>query len=78
MVVISSIIAMLSMITIPSILRARQNAQANATKAELRTAFTGISMYYLEKSMYPKTWEDLKLYLPIDKFKYKYILNPNL
>ena len=78
LMIIVSIIGMVSMIAIPNILRARVEAENTKTKAELRTAYTGISMYLLEKSKYPKTWEDLKLYLPINKFKDKYELNPNL
>ena len=66
---------MVSMIAIPSVLVARIEAKNTKTKAELRTAYTGISMYLLEKSEYPKTWDDLELYLPIKKFENKYELN---
>jgi len=78
LVIIASIIALVFSITIPSVVRARQEADESKIEAELRTAYTGISMYYLEKSKYPKTWNDLELYLPINKYKDKYELNPNL
>ena len=78
LVIIVLIIGMLSIMAIPSILRARQEAEDTKIKTELRTAYTGISLYYLEKSEYPKTWNDLALYLPINKYIDKYELNPNL
>jgi len=78
LLIIVAIIGLLSVIAIPSIIRARENAENSKIEAELRTAYTGISMYYLQKSEYPKTWDDLALYLPISKYKNKYALNTEL
>lgn len=78
LLIIVFIISMIAMMSIPCILRARVEATNTKTKAELRTAYTGISMYLLERNEYPKTWEDLRFYLSINKFKNKYELNPNL
>lgn len=78
LLIIVFIIGLLSAIAIPSIIRARENAENSKIKSELRSAYTGISMYYLEKSEYPKTWDDLALYLPISTYKDKYQLNTEL
>jgi len=77
-IILVAIIAMLSAIAMPNLVRARQEADESKIKAELRTIYTGVSLYLLDESKYPKTWEDLALYLPIEKFIDKYEINPNL
>lgn len=77
--IVLSIIALLVAITVPNLLRIRQEANESKIKAELKTIHSGISIYYLEKSTYPKSFNDLKGYLNnLDYFSDKFELNTDL
>lgn len=77
LLVIIAIICLLSAIAIPSILRARQEAESANEQAELKTLYTTLIMYQGNKGEFPKSWDDLETYLDVLRYKDKYEINPN-
>ena len=69
------IIALLAMIAIPSVARARQNAEDAKTQKELQSIFTAMVMFQTQNNRYPTSLVELRPYITIDETKYE--LNPN-
>ena len=76
--IVVSIIVLLASITIPNIIRVREEAKIAKVLKELGSIGTAITLYEFEKGKSPKTWDDLKLYININKLKNNYEWNSNL
>ena len=70
-----AILALLAMIAIPSLARARQNAEDAKTQKELQSIYTAIVMFQTQNNRYPTSLVELRPYITIDETKYE--LNPS-
>ena len=75
LMLVVGIIALLAMIAIPSVARARQNAEDAKTQKELQSIFTAMVMFQTQNNRYPTSLVELRPYITIDETKYE--LNPN-
>ena len=73
--VVVAIISLLAMIAVPSVARARQNAEDAKTQKELQSIYTAIVMFHTQNGHEPTSWAELRPYITIDETKYE--LNPN-
>ena len=70
-----ALLALLAMIAIPSVARARQNAEDAKTQKELQSIYTAAVTFQVQNNRYPTSWTELRPYITVDESKYE--LNPN-
>lgn len=76
--IVVAIIAVISAITLPSLLRMREDTIQAREQADLAALYKAIMMYYNINRAYPKTLQDLKGYIEISKFEGRFEINPSL
>lgn len=77
MMIVVAIVATLTAIGLVNNQRVWLQVQENKMVAELKSIYTAINMYELEKGESPNTWEDLRMYITkdVDILKEEYELN---
>lgn len=76
--IVVAILGLIIAITLPGILRMRQDAQAGKTQAELSSLYKAFTMFYLTTEQYPQGLSEFGDYITIHDIENKYELNPNL
>ena len=74
---VCAIISLMATMGLVNLNKMRIEAEQTKTIKELKSLYTAITMYELEKNESPNNWMDLKLYINISKFENEYELITN-